>query len=233
MVLAVLLALAGAAVAGTFAVQLLRQYAARRRNHALAWGLSLSLYTVGMLVLAAGFAFGWSPATYGTYWLTGALLNVPLLAIGQLHLVAPRLSVLWWTLAGLFTVWAFAAVALSPFDAAALQAATAEGGIPEGADVLGGSLAYAVLRPFTIFGALVVVAGTLWSGIRTKRYGILLIALGVAISASSTSFLRAGLDPFVALALAAGVSVMYLGFRAAGKPSKRSTSTRPAATTSA
>lgn len=231
MVLAVLLALAGAAVAGIFAVQLLRQYLARRRHHALAWGLSLSLYTIGMVVLAVGFAFGWAPVTYGTYWLTGALLNVPLLAIGQLHLIAPRMAVLWWTLAGLFTVWAIAALALSAFDVGALQAATAEGGIPEGADVLAGSLAYTILRPFTIFGALVVVGGTLWSGLRTKRYGILLIALGVAISASSTSFLRAGLDSFVALALAAGVSVMYLGFRAAGKPSKRrSVSERTAAT---
>ena len=233
MVLAVLLALAGAAVAGIFAVQLLRQYLARRRDHALAWALSLGLYAVGMLALAAGFAFGWTPVTYGTYWLTGALLNVPLLAVGQLHLIAPRLSVLWWTLAGLFTVWAFAAVALSPFAQPALDAATADGGIPTGGEVLAGSLAYTVLRPFTIFGALVVVGGCLWSGIRTRRWGILLIALGVTISASSTSFLRAGLDAYVALALAAGVAVMYLGFRAAGTPSKRRTSPQDKATASA
>jgi hypothetical protein len=219
--LAVVFAVAGALVAAVFAAQLARQWGAKRRHHALAWTFALGLYAVGMVALALGFATGWTPVVYGTYWLTGALLNVPLLAVGQLHLVDPKRAVLWWTFAGLFTVWAFGAVVLSGFDHEALRAA-GTGEIPTGRDVLGDGLAYTVLRPFTMFGTLVVVLGCLWSGIRTKRYGILLIALGVFISATSSTFLRRDLDEYVALVLAAGVTVMYLGFRAAGKPSRRS-----------
>lgn len=221
-VLAIALALAGAGISGLFALQLARQYVARRRHHALAWSLSLSCYLIGMLALAGGFAFGWTGFTYGLYWLTGALLNVPLLAIGQLHLISPRLAVLWWTFALLFSVWTAGAMLTSSFDPTALELADAAGRIPVGTEVLGASsLAYAVLRPFTIFGTVVVIGGCLWSGIRTRRYGILLIALGVLVSATSSSFLRAGLDAFVAVALTVGVSIMYVGFLAAGKPSKR------------
>jgi hypothetical protein len=219
--LAVVFAIAGALVAATFAAQLARQWVAKRRHHALAWTFALSLYAVGMVALAIGFGTGWTPVVYGTYWLTGALLNVPLLAVGQLHLVDPRRAVLWWTFAGLFTVWAFGAISLTGMDHEALLASGA-GDIPAGREVLGDGLAYTVLRPFTMFGTLVVVLGCLWSGIRTKRYGILLIALGVFISATSSTFLRRDLDEYVAVVLAAGVTVMYLGFRAAGKPAKRS-----------
>jgi hypothetical protein len=228
--LSVLFALLGGAVAGWFALQLTRQYRARRRDHALAWALALGLYAVGMAALAVGFGVGWGPLTYGTYWLTGALLNVPLLAVGQLHLLDPARSVLWWTLAGLFSVWALGALALSAFDHDALRLADAAGGIPAGRDVLGDSLAYTVLRPFTMFGTLVVVLGCLWSGIRTRRYGILLIALGVFVSATSSTFLRRDLDEYVAVVLAVGVSIMYAGFRAAGKPSRRRQLTEPAGT---
>ncbi|CAN5204815.1 hypothetical protein BH20ACT8_BH20ACT8_18090 [soil metagenome] len=221
-VLAVALAAVGAVVAGVFAAQLAREYLAKRRHHALAWALSLSCYAVGMVALVVGFASGWSPASYGVYWLTGALLNVPLLAVGQLHLLDPGRAALWWTFALLFAVWTAGAMLTSPFDPQALAAADASGAIPEGRRVLGaGSLAYAVLRPFTIFGTIVVLGGCLWSGLRNKRYGILLIALGVLVSATSSSFLRAGLHAFVAVALTAGVSIMYAGFLAAGKPSRR------------
>lgn len=218
----VILALVGAGIAGLFAAQLGRQYASRRRHHALAWSLSFLCYLIGLLALAAGFALGWSPPVYGVYWLTGALLNVPLLAVGQLHLIDPKRAVLWWTFALLFTVWTAGAMLTSSFDPAALETANAAGTIPGGTEVLGrDSLAYTVLRPFTIFGTLVVVGGCLWSGVRTRRYGILLIAVGVGISASSSTFLRAGMDELVAVALAVGIGVMYLGFRAAGKPSRR------------
>ena len=228
-ILGVVLALVGSCIATLFAVQMGRQYAAKRRDHALAWCLSFVLYVLGMLALAVGFAFGWEPPVYGLYWLTGALLNVPLLAVGQLHLSAPKLSVLWWTFALLFTVWTVGAMLTSNFDHSVLAAATTDGTIPAGAEAIGrDSLAYSVLRPFTMGGTLVVVAGTLWSAISSRRYGLLLISVGVLISASSSTFLRMGLDAWVAVALTAGISVMYLGFQAAAKPSKRPKDAAPA-----
>lgn len=228
MSLQAVVALAGACVAGLFATQLAQQYRGRRRHHALAWSLSLGLYALGMVALAAGFTLGWTPAWFGLYWLAGALLNVPLLAVGQLHLLDRERAALWWTLGGLAAVWAVAAVLMTPVDGAALAAADARDGIPQGGDAYGSGLAWTVLRPLTFAGALVVLAGATWSGIRSRRIGVLLIALGVAVSASSSAFVRAGQDELVAVVLTVGVSIMYAGFHAASKPPRaRSAAARP------
>lgn len=231
--LGVLFAIAGALVAGIFSAQLAVQWRAKRRHHALAWALALGCYSVGMVAQAVGFALGWSPVVYATYWLTGALLSVALLAIGQLHLLDPPRAALWWTFAGLAGVWAVGTMVFSPYDTAVLAQATEAGTIPTGADVFERGLAYGILRPITFIGASVVLGGCLWSGIRSRRYGILLIALGVFVSATSTAFQRQGYDDLVALVLAAGVAIMYLGFRAAGRPPKPRTATADASAASA
>ena len=215
--LGVLFAAVGAVVAALFAWQLAQQYRSRRRHHALAWTLALSCYSIGMVALVVGFAFGWSAATYAVYWLTGALLSVALLAVGQLHLLDHDRAPLWWTLGGLAAVWALGTMLVSPYSSTALAEASAAGAIPGGADVFEGGLAFSILRPITMVSALIVLGGSLWSGIRTGRWGILLIAVGVAVSASSSAFQRAGYDELVAVALAGGVSIMYAGFRAAGR----------------
>ncbi len=225
--LGVLFAAVGAVVAGAFAYQLGQQYRARRRHHALAWMLALSCYAIGMVALVVGFAFEWSPAVFGTYWLTGALLSVALLAVGQLHLLDPARAPLWWTLGGLAVVWSVGTMFVTPYDAGVLAEASAAGAIPGGAEVFDRGLAFRILRPITMVSALIVLGGSLWSGIRSGRYGILLISLGVAFSASSSAFQRAGYDEYVAVALAVGVSIMYLGFRAAGRAPRSRKSSIP------
>lgn len=209
-----LLALVGAFVAGSFARRLLRQFHGRRRHHTLAWGVSLGLYGIGMVALAIGLVFGWSAAAYGVYWFTGALVNVPLLAVGELHLLAPARARWWWILAGGATAWALVAVIMSSFDPGVLAAATADGGIPLGADVLGDQPAYAALAPLTLTGTVVVLVGTVWSAARARRPAVLLIAVGVVVAAMSSALVRSDLDALVPVALTAGVAIMYAGFHA-------------------
>lgn len=231
MVTALLAPLVATVVAGAFALSLGRQYARRRRPHALAWCVALALFGVGTAAIALGIGAGWHPSVFAVYWLSGALLTVPFLAVGQLHLLAPRQAVLWWTVAGLFTVWALFAVGSNPMDVGALRAADARGGIPIGADVYGeDGLAVALLRPAN-YAAVIVVAGSLWSGVRTRRWGVLLIALGVVLAGASFAFVRAGRGELVSVFLAVGVTTMYAGFLAAGKPSRRR-ARRPADRTS-
>lgn len=210
----VVLALIGAVVAATFAARLWRQWLGRRRDHALAWAASLTLYAVGMVALAVGFAGGWTAVSYGTYWLTGALLTVPLLAVGELHLLAPGRADVWWAFAIAATSWAVGAVVTSQFDAGALQAASGGNAIPLGSAVLAGQPAYAALQPLTLTGTAIVLGGTLWSAVRQRRPAVLLIAVGVAIAGSSSAFVRGGLDALVPVALTGGVTTMYAGFRA-------------------
>ena len=60
-------------------------------------------------------------------------------------------------------------------------------------------------------GGVVVLVGTIWSAVRQRRAAVLLIALGVAIAGTSSTFVRAGLDALVPVALTGGVAVMYAG----------------------
>ncbi|MPZ88523.1 MAG: hypothetical protein GEU81_10700 [Nitriliruptorales bacterium] len=153
-------------------------------------------------------------------------MTVPFLAVGQLHLLAPKLAALWWTFAGLFAAWALFALLSSPMDAAVLTRINAGGGIPEGARVFApGSLAMAML-PFSNYAAAIVVGGSLWSGVRTRRWGILLIALGVVVAGGSFAFVRAGRGELVSVFLGLGVALMYGGFLAAAKPSRRPAAAR-------
>lgn len=218
---AVLTAGAGALIAGAFATHLASRYRARRRSHTLAWALALALYAVGMTALAVGLGVGWNAGWFALYWLTGALLNVVLLALGQVLLLAPAQARWWWTV-GLGTVAVVVvAVGSAPVDPAALADAAARGGIPLGELAYGGTSAWAVLRPVTLTSSLIILLGAVWSGVRSRRPGVLLIAVGVAVSATSSVFLRADLDGLVAVALTAGVALMYAGFAAALRPARQ------------
>ena len=86
-----------AAASAAFAVAVLRQYAARRRPYQLAWGIALSMFTVASLALTAGVVAGWTPVSFKLYYLFGAVLNVPWLALGTVELLAgrPRAGPIW------------------------------------------------------------------------------------------------------------------------------------------
>lgn len=218
--MSVALSVAAAVIAAVFATSLGRQYAQRRRPHALAWAISLALFAAASAAAAAGIGLGWTPAVFAVFWLAGALVTVPFLAAGQLMLVDPPRSVLYWTLAGLAAVWAVAALLLSPMDAAALAEASDAATIPSGEEVFGPSLATALLTPFN-WAALIVVGGVLWSAVTTRRWGILLIGLGVMVAGGSFGFVRAGMPAGFSATLAAGVALMYGGFRAAARAPAR------------
>jgi hypothetical protein len=83
--------------------------------------------------------------------------------------------------------------------------------------VLGGSLAYRLARPFS-FTFLIVVGGAVWSAVRTRRWSVLLIAVGVAIVAGDSVAIRVGNGELFSLLLAAGITVMYAGFLATTRP---------------
>ena len=217
--LVVLPALASA-VAFVFAAQLARQYLRRRRGYALAWALSLALFGLASAMVAFGVGIGWSSLVFGVYWIGGPLLNVPLLAVGQLLLLDPRRAVLYWTLAGVCAAWSVLFTAMAEFDPVVLAAASAANSIPLGKEVLGDMTAYKLVAPFNA-AFLIVVGGSIWSAVRTRRWRVLLIALGVMVVAASSSAVGAGRDFLFSVLLAAGVSIMYLGFLAASRPPRR------------
>ena len=75
------------AASAAFAAAVLRQYGRRRRPYQLAWGVALTMFAVASLALTVGVAAGWSPLGFKAYYLFGAILNVPWLALGTVLLL--------------------------------------------------------------------------------------------------------------------------------------------------
>ena len=71
-----------------FAVAVLLQHWQRRRPYQLAWGIALSMFALASLALTLGVAAGWTPVDFKLYYLFGAILNVPWLALGTVLLLA-------------------------------------------------------------------------------------------------------------------------------------------------
>jgi hypothetical protein len=213
-----------AAASAAFAVAVLRQYATRRRPYQLAWGIALSMFAVASLALTAGVVAGWTPVSFKLYYLFGAVLNVPWLALGTVELLAGRVA----RRAYLAALAAFTLVSVVLIVLARVTAADLAGRLlPEGKEFL--PVAVRVLAVVgNSVGTLVVVGGAVVSGLamrsrrdlRPRFEGTLLIALGVLLAASGGVLAFLASSDKLALGLAVGASVMYLGFRRASAPAR-------------
>jgi hypothetical protein len=211
------------AAAAAFAVAVLRQYARRRRPYQLAWGAALAMFALASVALAVGVAAGWTPLRFKVYYLFGAVLNVPWLALGTVLLLARRRATRVGYLAGLvlFSLVSAVAIGLVALDAAELAGRA----VPEGSQILPvGIRALAVAG--NVVGTLVVVGGAVASGLairgrpelRPRFEGNLLIAAGVLLAAAGGVFAFLSASDKLAAGLALGATVMYAGFRRASAP---------------
>lgn len=71
------------AVSLGFAVSLLRRWVARGTRALLYWGVSLAMFFVASAMLLGGVVLGWTSAGFRVFYLFGAVLNVPWLALGS------------------------------------------------------------------------------------------------------------------------------------------------------
>jgi hypothetical protein len=213
-----------AAASAAFAAAVLRQYAARHRPYQLAWGIALSMFTVASLALTAGVVAGWTPLSFKLYYLFGAVLNVPWLALGTVELLArPALRRAYVAGLAAFTVASVVLVAMARVTADDLAGRL----LPEGKEFLPVAVRALAVLGNTV-GTLVVVGGAVASGLamrgrrdlRPRFEGTLLIALGVLLAASGGVFAFLASSDKLALSLALGASVMFLGFRRASTPAR-------------
>jgi hypothetical protein len=213
------------AASAAFAGAVLRQYAARRRLQQLAWGVALAMFALASLALTVGVAAGWTPLGFKAYYLFGAMLNVPWLAFGTIALLAgPAARRAYLAGLALFTAASTVLVAAAPVGAADLT-----GRLPEGKAFLPVPVRVLAVLGNTV-GTLIVVGGAVASGLalrhrrhlRARFEGNLLIALGVLLAAGGGVFAFLDRSDKLALALALGASVMYLGFRRASAPARPS-----------
>ena len=121
-------------------------------------------FAVASVALWAGAAFGWDLATFRVFYLFGAILSVPPLALGTLYLLGSKKTA---------DRCAIAVAALSLFAIGVLVAAPSTGrlsaiGLPRGADVFTG-LPRLLAAFSSIAGTLVVIAGAVWTFQQSKK----------------------------------------------------------------
>ncbi len=224
---AVALAAGATLLATAFTIALLDRWLARRRAYELAWAVSLALFTMASAALWLGVATGWTTASFRAFYLFGAILNVPWLALGSILLLfGGRRSNQ--AIVALAMVSAFVAGILAVVP---LHAPVPSTGLPEGRHVFG-----IVPRVLAAVGsglaATIIVVLALWSAGRLWRsrraaataarsavsparlaLGNLQIALGtIVLSASGTIAGRVGKTNAFAITLAIGIAVLFAGF---------------------
>jgi hypothetical protein len=220
-------------VATAFAAATLERWLVRRRPHELAWTVSLAMFAAASGALWVAEAAGWSSPSFRAFYLFGAILNVPWLALGTVFLLAGRRigdGVRW----GLVLASGFAAGVLVTTP---LRAPVPSDELPEGRELFE-PLPRLLAAVGSGVAALVVIAGALWSAWRLARgrsagarteavtarrlvVGNVVIALGtLVLSASGTLAGRLGKDTAFAVTLVAGVVVLFCGFLIAtpGRP---------------
>ncbi len=213
----VALAAAATLVATAFCLSTLDSWLRRRRAQELAWTVSLLLFALGSGSLWWGFAHGWSEPSFRVFYLAGAILNVPWLALGTVYL-------LWGTLIGdrVRSALLFASgLAVGVLVVAPIDGPVPAGELPEGSELFG-----VWPRVLAAVGsgvaATVILGGAIWttwrfvrqrSAPRHRVVGNVLIAAGtLVLSASGTLAGRLGADRAFVVTLLAGVVVLFSGF---------------------
>jgi hypothetical protein len=197
-----LLAFAAALVSLRLAAELWRRArGARAAPDLTAWALGLAAYAVATAALAAGAAGGWHDATFRVYYLFGALLTVPLFAVGSLLRTGAR----WAVPVGLL----YAGLALGVAVAAPLTEPVAGSGIPTAHDHLELFPARVLAIAANSVGTIVVV-GVAAATFRARPLGNALILAGIATAALGSGIPGLG-EAGTALALAAAALLLYAG----------------------
>ena len=215
--------LAASVISAAFGVHLLVRFGRRGQLFEGLWGVAMLMYAVASGALLLGILDEWSSAEFRAYWLFGAVLNVPYLAVGEAYLLLRQrwISHLLLVLILAATAWAASEVRTASLDTSALREE-----FFSGRDVLGEeSTSLLLARVYSFSGYGVLVLGALWSAfqmrgrpeLRSRFYGTLLVVLGATVVAAGAAFAAAANFAGFSMTLAAGVAVMYWGFLTATK----------------
>ncbi|HLY84044.1 MAG TPA: hypothetical protein VKQ71_13735 [Acidimicrobiales bacterium] len=226
-------ATAAALVALAFSLWTFDGWLARRRRHDLAWSVALGMFALAAGALAAGAQGGWSGPVFRAFYLLGAIVNVPVLALGTVYLLA---GVRRGDQAAL-VVAMFGAFAAGVVVTARFTAPLPRDQLAQGSRVFE-PLPRVLAATGSAGGAIVIFAGAALSAWRVRRSGAPgrlmwsngLIAAGTLILGGSGTLNSVfGAMTAFATTLLAGIVVIFAGFlAAAGDRPGRSGSIPPA-----
>jgi hypothetical protein len=221
------LAAAATLLSLAFAMSTFERWLVRRRRHELMWTIALVMFALGSLGLWLGAALGWSAWTFKVFFVFGAILNVPFLALGTVYLLFGRArGDVATAVVALLGAFAAGVVVAAPV----LHPITGDQ-LPQGSQVFG-------LGPLIAAGvgsgvaATVIIVGAVWSAFRlligrrrsaqasTPSVPAGRLAAANLIIAAGTLVLSAGglLNSVVdamnafAVSLVAGIAIIFAGF---------------------
>ena len=218
-----------------FALSTLDRWRAGGGPHELAWTISLALFAIGAGALWWAESRGWSLASFRVFFVAGAVLNVPWLALGTVYLLAGEAG------GNRVRAWLIGLSGLSV--GIVLFAPTAAGRgheLPTGKDVFGvaprsspgsarawppwsssSARCGAPCRLVRHRAAGAAARGAAQPAPRPAGRGNVLIAVGtLVLSASGTLAGRLGKDRAFAVTLLVGIVVLFAGFLVASAPAR-------------
>ncbi|HEY6628078.1 MAG TPA: hypothetical protein VI193_03755 [Acidimicrobiia bacterium] len=224
------LALLAAVAATVFAVDLWLDYRRRPRPHIAAYGIGMTMFAVATWAFFIGLSFGWTGPVYRTFYLFGAILNIPFLALGSMFLVVGRRSGHVMAIAlGAFTAIATTLTATVPFanplpESGVPHEIFAEGFGPRLFAIIGGAAGTTILVVLAVVSIL-----RFWRTNRKIVWGNLLIVAGTLAAASGGTGLALGESSAFAVSLLAAVTLIWAGYKVAS--GRRSTAAAPSVST--
>lgn len=197
----------------------------------IAWMIAFALFGTGATAEVIGHASGWTETLARIYYVSGAVLVVGFLALGQLYLLAgsrigrfaPGAAILL-TAVSVSTVWG------APIDRARLD--------EDGWDALTRTTGLKILAiGVNSVGTLILLGGLLYSVYRFRKsgthrnrmLGCLLIAGGTLTVAMGGTATRLGSEQFLYVAMLIGISLIFGGYLLARRPDRAAVPAKPAA----
>ena len=210
------LALLAALAATFFATDLWLDYRRRPRPHIVAYAVGMTMFAIATWAFFTGITFGWTGFVYRTFYLFGAILNIPFLALGSMFLVVGKRSGNVMAIAlGAFTAISVTLTATVPF-----VKPLPESGVPHDVFATGfGPRLFAIIGG--AMGATILIALSLvsifrfWRKNRRIVWGNLLIVGGTLAAAWGGTGLALGESSAFAISLLIAVSLIWAGYRVA------------------
>jgi hypothetical protein len=177
------------------------------------WAGAFLIFAIAAGCEVIGSATGWTPTLARLYYLTGAVLVVGVLALGELYLLLPgRMPPVTPGVALLIVAVAATAVWSAPIDSARLAAVGWQA-------LERGPFLVALAATINAGGTMVLAGGALYSawklraagGSGQRAAGCVLIAVGTIVVALGGTVSRFGRPEYLYLAMTLGIAVIFCG----------------------
>lgn len=203
-----------ALVSGICALFIAQDAKRKPRPDKVAWAIAFTLFAVAAGAEVVGSLTEWSATLARVYYLSGAVLVVGFLALGELYLLArTRIE----RVAPGVTLLVTAIAATLVFSASVDSARVTE----DGWDAIERTPALTALAiSINSLGTIIIVGGLIYSAARFRRLGIqrnrtigcLLIAAGTLVVAMGGSLTRLGAHEYLYIAMSIGVAIIFMGY---------------------